>query len=252
MFFRKNLCFLLIPIRTRVYDIGLVSREISFNYPKIGVVGLSRRSVGNLRLRFLVAVVAACTASSVAFADIEMSVEKETCTQAFKTLPLDRQSSLSARDIADQIEVDRNSQPCVEFTDILSTTVLGQLANTSDHPSTGTPGPTAKAVRELPAGPGGAMLFLMGVGCLGAVKLGRSARSLHLQSLPEWFHTGGPVQVGHVAVFDFDYYAPVFCTQSEPVSVQQFSHYPRRDLPPRCEDQFLLAVEAPRGPPALF
>jgi len=214
-------------------------------------VGLFRRSLDNLRLRFLAAVIAACTASSAALADIEISVDKETCTQAFKKLPLERQSPPSARDIADQIDVDRNSQPRVEFTDILSTTVLGQSANTSDHPSTGTQASTAEVVRELPAGPGGATLFLMGVGCLGAVKLGRSARSLHLQSLPEWFHTGGPIQVGHAAVFDFDYYAPVFCTQSEPAGVQQFIHHPRRDIPSRCEDQFLLAVQAPRGPPTL-
>ncbi len=110
--------------------------------------------------------------------------------------------------------------------------------------------PTAKPVRELPAGPGGATLFLLGAGCIGAVKLGRSARGLHLLSLPEWYHTGGPIQIGGAAAFDFDYHTPVFCTLDEPAGVQQFSHHPRRDFPSRLDRQFFLAVEAPRGPPA--
>ena len=199
------------------------------------------------------AVIAASVASGAAFADIAVGVDDEAHTGALTAVPRDRQSLPPARENADQKEVAQTCPPRIECADILSTTVLGQSANTAYDSSAGTRTPTAKVVRELPAGPGGATLFFMGVGCLGAVKLGRSAGSLHLQSLPEWFHTGGPIQVGHVAVWDFDYYAPVFCTQSEPSGVQQLRHHPRRDIPSsRCEDQFFLAVAAPRGPPALF
>jgi hypothetical protein len=193
---------------------------------------------------------AICTASDVVLADVEVGFDKEACPQALEMLPLERQSPPPARDITDHIDADRSSPPRASSIDTLSTTDLGQLANTSYDPSSDTQTPTAK-VRELPAGPGGATLFFIGVGCLGAVRLGRSPRSLHLQSLPAWFHTGGPIQIGHVTVWDFGYYAPVSCTQSKPVSVQQFRHHPWRNLPSRCEDQFLLTVEAPRGPPAL-
>ena len=150
-----------------------------------------------------------------------------------------------------QGDVERTSLPPVNFTDLLSAAGLGQSANTNYYPPADTQTPTAKVVHELPAGPGGATLFLMGAGCLGAVKLGRSARGQHLQSLPDWYHTGGPTQIGGAATFDFDYDTPVFCTLDEPAGVQQLRHYPRGDIPSRPDRQFFLAVEAPRGPPRL-
>jgi len=222
----------------------------------MGVVEVSRSGSDNLGLCVLAAVTALFVASGTALADVDVSVDKGICTQAFEILPLERQphthTHTPGRDITYQIDVDRNSLPRVKFTDILSTTTgLGQSADINYYSSTGTQTPTAKVVRKLPAGPGGATLFLMGVGCIGAVKLGKSARGLRLQSLPEWYHTGGPIQVGHAAAFDFDYSAPVFSTLDETAGEQQLRHHPRRDLPLRCDDQFLLTVEAPRGPPRL-
>ena len=214
------------------------------------------RCLSSTKFALLAAVVVFFVASGAAFADVEVSVDKGTCTQAFEMLPVpvEHQSPTPARDIAHQIDFDRNSRPRVEFTDILPTTALDRSTTTNyyQYQSTGTQIPTAKVARELPAGPGGATLFLMGVGCIGAVKLGKSARGLHLQSLPDWYHTGGPIQVGRAAAFDFDYHTPVFCTLDEPVGVRQFRHYPRRDLPARPDRQFFLAVEAPRGPPRLY
>ena len=214
---------------------------------------MPRPGLDNLGLCVLALVAAISIGSGAALADVEISVDEGTCTQAIDTLPVEHHphKHTPACSITCQIDVDRNSLPPINFTDILSAAGLGQSANTNCYPPADTQTPPSRTVHQLPAGPGGATLFLMGVGCIGAVKLGKSARGLHLQSLPDWYHTGGPLQVGHAAAFDFDYYTLVFCTLDEPAGVRQFGHHPRRDLPARREDQFLLTVEAPRGPPRL-
>ena len=232
-----------------------MDKEIGFNQPKNGVVELSRPGLNNLGLCVLAVVAAISIGSGAALADVEVSVDQGTCTQAFEMLPVGHQPHIHtpACSITCQIDVDRTSLPPINFSDLLSTTDLGQSANTNYYyPPADTQAPPSRTVHQLPAGPGGATLFLMGVGCLGAVKLGRSARSLHLQSLPNWYHTGGPIQIGGAAALDFDYDTPVFSALDEPSGLQKFTHHTRRDLPPRCEDQFLLTVEAPRGPPRLY
>ena len=105
----------------------------------------------------------------------------------------------------------------------------------------------------LPADMSSVTMFLMGISSLGAWQFVRSAKNtkFHLGHMPEWYHTGGPIQVGGVAAFDFDYYTPTFCTLDEPAGKQQFSHHSGRNLPARLKGQFLLTVEAPRGPPRL-
>ena len=211
---------------------------------------MSRPGSDNLGLCVLAIVVVIAVASGAALADVEVSVDQGISTQAFEILPLEQQSPLPVPNITYQISIDRTSPPPVNFTDLLSTAGFSQSANTNYYyPPADTQSPPSRTVHQLPAGPGGATLFLMGVGCLGAVKLGRSARSLHLQSLPDWYHTGGPTQIGGAATFDFDYDTPVFCTLDEPAGVQQLRHYPRGDIPSRPDRQFFLAVEAPRGPP---
>jgi len=217
---------------------------------KNGVVELSRRSSDNLRV-VLISAAVLLAGSGAALADVQIGVDAEPRPSAFGMLPLDRQSSPPACDIADRAEVDRGAELHTCFTDIMSAAGLGQLINSGRSQCPDTQDMSAK-IRQLPAGPGGATLFLMGVGCLGAVRLGKSARSLHLQSLPEWFHTDGPMQIGHAAVWDFGCYETVFCMLSKPGDMRQFRRYHRREVPSRCrEDQFLVAVEAPRGPPAL-
>ena len=53
--------------------------------------------------------------------------------------------------------------------------------------------------------PGSLGLFLSGLLTIGAWHAGRSVGHWHPQAgwMPEWYHTGGPIQVGHAAPFDF-------------------------------------------------
>jgi len=120
-------------------------------------------------------------------------------------------------------------------------------------PDFSTPPEPGRKTIVLPPGPSSITLFLTAFGSLGAWQFVRSARNarFRLGPLPEWYHTGGPIQVGGAAAFDFHYTPPAMCTLNEPAGEQQLRHHPRRDLPSRREDQFLLTVEAPRGPPRL-
>ena len=211
------------------------------------------RCLNSTKFALLAAVVFFFVASAAALADVEISVDKGICTQAFEILPFEYQSPPPARDIAHQTDFDRNSRPRVEFTDILPTTALDRSTTTNyyQYQSTGTQIPTAKVARELPAGPGGATLFLMGVGCIGAVKLGRSARGLHLQFLPEWYHTGGPIQVGGVTAINPSLTAPATVSISDLPAGQSIQLLLRRAVSLRLRSQCNPALATPRAPPHL-
>ena len=211
---------------------------------------MSRSGSGNLGLCVLAIVAAISVASSVGFADVDVIIDKEICTQTFEMLPLDQQPP-ATRDITYQIDVDLTSRPRVEFADIMATAAFGRSSSANFHQLPEADIPPTQTARQLPAGPGAATLCLMGIGCIGAVKLGRSARSLHLQSMPEWFHTGGPIQIGHVSVLDLDaraLLAPHY-DQSPSDGSARFSHPPQPLLPVEAQC-FLTAVDV-RGPPLL-
>lgn len=57
-------------------------------------------------------------------------------------------------------------------------------------------------VRDLPPLPSSATLFLSAMLTAGAWHVTRNARHLHLGPLPDWYHSGGAVQVGHVVPAD--------------------------------------------------
>ena len=214
---------------------------------------MSRSGSDNLAPHVLVIVAAVFVASGAALGDVPVSVDKGTFSQTFETLPPERQPHPPAREITHQANIDWSSRRGVEFTDILSITDLSRPAYSHyyEHQSIGTQARRAKAVCELRPGPGGATLFLMGVACIGAVKLGKSARSLHLQSLPDWYHSGGPIQVGHVSVLDLDVQILSFgqYDQSSSEGSASFSHPPQPLLP--IEARCFLTVVDVRGPPLL-
>ena len=106
-------------------------------------------------------------------------------------------------------------------------------------------------VIQAPPAPGSAALFMWAVGGLGVWHLGRSARKIHFGDLPEWYHAGGPVQVGHATPLDLEFSTnalPV-CAFAVPAGPQPILLRSWREAPLRVDSQqFLRAVE-PRGPP---
>lgn len=108
-------------------------------------------------------------------------------------------------------------------------------------------------IRELPGLPGSASLFLSAVLSMGGWHLVRSARQLHWGALPEWYHTGGPLQIGHTVPFDLNLSASPPCCFEQPAGERPYLYRVRRELRPRCDaQQFLVILAAPRGPPVDF
>lgn len=104
-------------------------------------------------------------------------------------------------------------------------------------------------VLELPPAPGSAALFLSAMVSLGAWQLVRSGRDMHLGSMPEWYHTGAPAQVGHTTVFDLDYSGVVLCVFDAPTPAPVDSSWRARESRPQWLDEHILSQADPRGPP---
>lgn len=108
---------------------------------------------------------------------------------------------------------------------------------------------TGRDVIELPPAPSSLSLFMSAMITLGSWQLVRSAKDLSLGHLPEWYHSGGPVQVGHATPFDLDYNSLVLVTFDEPIVLTTLCLDARRELRSRCTDQHFLILADPRGPP---
>lgn len=111
--------------------------------------------------------------------------------------------------------------------------------------------PAADVVREVPPLPSSAGLFLSGMLSLGAWQFARSARHLHLAHLPEWYHAGGPDQIGHAVplVLDLNASPPCCIEFVDVVDERALVYRLRRELPSRCRAESFLLITAPRGPP---
>ena len=105
------------------------------------------------------------------------------------------------------------------------------------------------ATRELPPAPGSAALFLSALVSVGAWQLVRSARHISFSAVPEWYHTGGPAQVGHAVAIDLDFGAMPLCSFAPPAPPPPDSFHARREFRVRFAPQHTLAVKSPRGPP---
>ena len=109
----------------------------------------------------------------------------------------------------------------------------------------------ATAVKELPAGPTSATLFLGALVSMGAWQLGRSTRKLHLGPVPEWYHAGGPTQIRQASLLDLNSPALAACPFDRPVEASPPWHYLRRPTRLRGEPQYLPSLGAPRAPPEI-
>ncbi|MCX5673861.1 MAG: hypothetical protein NTX87_02535 [Planctomycetota bacterium] len=106
---------------------------------------------------------------------------------------------------------------------------------------------------RLPEEPASLSLVLAGLGSLGAWQLGRAARTAHFGHVPDWFHAGGPMQVGHTFIANPDCTAVLeICSFDHPAGEHRLLHRLRCDPPPIHQPQCILVTESPRGPPLLF
>lgn len=105
---------------------------------------------------------------------------------------------------------------------------------------------------RLPEEPASLSLVLAGLGSLGAWQLGRAARNAHFGHVPDWFHAGGPMQVGHTFIANPDCSAVLeICSFDHPAGEHRLLHRLRCDPPPILQPQCILVSESPRGPPLL-
>lgn len=114
-------------------------------------------------------------------------------------------------------------------------------------------GEYGECVRQLPATPGSAVLFLCGLSGLGAFQLTRSTGRLQFGDVPAWIHCAGPHQVGHAhALYPECINTASLCwidpgTGSDVIGSENARREPRLRRYALC----FPTVSAPRAPPAL-
>jgi len=105
---------------------------------------------------------------------------------------------------------------------------------------------------EVPALPGSASLFLSAMLSLGAWQLVRSVRQFDFGVFPEWYHSGGPLQVGHAVAFDLEFHALPLCfitPEAEQGGAPILRYRVGRDERAPSDLQSYLRASAPRAPP---
>lgn len=91
---------------------------------------------------------------------------------------------------------------------------------------------------------------LLAIGAWHGVRSGREIATDGLP-LPEWYHDGGPIQIGHATPFDFDFGSMPACCFEQPVEESPRFHRNQRRSLQRPSAQCTLTISAPRGPPTL-
>ncbi len=107
---------------------------------------------------------------------------------------------------------------------------------------------TSPLVRDLPAAPDSASLFLSAVLSVGAWHLVRSARQI-TGSFPAWYHSDGPQQIGAAVRFVPDEHVPaLFIPIAIALAAPSVSRV-RSQQRLRRNTWIALAIAVPRGPP---
>ncbi|MFQ5494004.1 MAG: hypothetical protein ACE5EX_01355 [Phycisphaerae bacterium] len=134
---------------------------------------------------------------------------------------------------------------------VLDLLLADSLVAEDGNPLTPGDGVNHRQVLDLPAPPSSTSLFLSAMVSVGAWHLVRWRRDSRLGAVPDWYHTGGPVQIGHATPFDLDFNHLVWCPLDTPVSPQgvTLSGFGWSE-PSRVTLQPPLAAAGSRGPPA--
>jgi hypothetical protein len=116
------------------------------------------------------------------------------------------------------------------------------------------PAPAQNAIQALPGGPSSVSLVLAALSGLGAWRLGRSGLRATLAPLPEWYHDGGPAQIGHAHALDltFSYDDQPVCVFEAPAAVCGPDFVRVQPVLPPLRAAGLVRAADPRGPPSPF
>lgn len=150
----------------------------------------------HVKLTSGIAVCVALAATSVVCADLR-PVTNATDSSAFES-KLAVEPVIDGSAAARPVELER--QPFAQGFPWVSEVLPTESAGLSDNSKSST-----GEVLTLPADRSSASLFLSALAGLGLWQLGRSAKNLHLGALPEWYHDGGPTQVGHATPLDLEF-----------------------------------------------
>lgn len=106
-------------------------------------------------------------------------------------------------------------------------------------------------LHELPPAPSSLTLGLTALAGLGLYQAGRSIRKFSISALPEWYHTGGPQQVGYATPLDIEKWDIPACVLDVPAgSTAKLIRFviEEADVIP---DFHIPLCAAPRGPPRI-
>lgn len=194
-------------------------------------------------------VLAAVAVVLIAPGGLRADVQYIPCSQETEAHRVGHQAPVQVRDLGPTTpaEVDRQARGA----EMPSPAVPGRLYTVDCDETAESPDWSGDA-RQLPSGPGAASLFLMGIGCLGTAKIGKSVRGRHC--LPDWFHAGGPNRIGHVSVLNpSGWTLPIpGCDYDRPSDDDDRTHLTSRGvlhLVHPIEVQHFLTTAHVRGPP---
>ena len=112
----------------------------------------------------------------------------------------------------------------------------------------------AQPVQPLTEGQGSLSLCLYGLISVGVFRSALSIRKLSLGPIPDWYHEGGPFQIGHRLAIGPDlHFAPVYCfIQPDCTAEDCLPQYHQGTIASLWrKSQFTPAGLASRGPPEL-
>jgi hypothetical protein len=67
--------------------------------------------------------------------------------------------------------------------------------------------------------------------------------------MPEWYHSGGPKQIGHVTPFNLDFTSLPLCLFDQPIQLRKVSLGWQQELSDRWSSQSQLSPKGSRAPP---
>lgn len=131
----------------------------------------------------------------------------------------------------------------------LPTKALGcEVAHGHSHGELGHDAGTAQM--KVPAPPSSLKLLLSALLSVSAWQVTKSAKHMHC-AVPDWYHSGGPLQVGHVTPFDLVFNSPALVPLDSIVVIPEKYITSQVDDSPIFAGRDCTASATTRGPPSI-